>query len=183
MGRADGTRFAAVAQETNSEAEYVREVEARLVGESGFMLFSEFDHGAWIGKFGIHRRVLRWILGNPLIAITMLRHDIGAGLFVPVEILLTDRLKEQGSTVTYVRPSSLIAVEDNPQLLAAAQALDTKLHMLITRATQENQVSLRRPERSGGAPFRFLLPGKVRAEVSALYFKSWLKVCTMSFRS
>jgi hypothetical protein len=65
MGRADGTRFAAVAQETNSEAEYVREVEARLVGESGFMLFSEFDHGAWMNKFGIHRRVLRWILGNP----------------------------------------------------------------------------------------------------------------------
>jgi uncharacterized protein (DUF302 family) len=135
MGRADGTRFAAVAQETNSEADYVREVEARLVGESGFMLFSEFDHGAWIGKFGIHRRVLRWILGNPLIAITMLRHDIGAGLFVPVEILLTEQLEEQGSTITYVRPSSLIAVEDNPQLLAAAQALDTKLHMLITRAT------------------------------------------------
>ena len=135
MGRADGTRFAAVAQETNSEAEYVREVEARLVGESGFMLFSEFDHGAWINKFGIHRRVSRWILGNPLIAITMLRHDIGAGLFVPVEILLTDRLEEPGSTVSYVRPSSAIAVEENPPLLAAAQALDAKLDMLITRAT------------------------------------------------
>jgi len=97
--------------------------------------FSEFDHGAWINKFGIHRRVSRWILGNPLIAITMLRHDIGAGLFVPVEILLTDRLEEPGSTVSYVRPSSAIAVEENPPLLAAAQALDAKLDMLITRAT------------------------------------------------
>jgi len=135
MGRADRTRFEAVAQATNSETEYVRMVEARLVGESGFMLFSEFDHGAWLKKFGIHRRILRWILGNPLIAITMLRHDLGAGLFVPVEILLTDRPEEQGSSVSYVRPSSLIAVEDNPPLLAAAQALDAKLDLLITRGT------------------------------------------------
>ena len=99
------------------------------------MLFSEFDHGAWINKFGIHRRVLRWILGNPLIAITMLRHDIVAGLLLPFEILLTDRLAESGSTVSYVRPSSVIAVEENPPLLAAAQALDSKLQTLITRAT------------------------------------------------
>jgi uncharacterized protein (DUF302 family) len=135
MGRADRDRFEAVAQTANSEAEYVRLIEAGFVGESGFMLFSEFDHGAWLKKFGLHRRALRWILGNPLIAITMLRHDIGAGLFVPVEILLTDRPEEQGSSVSYVRPSSAIAVEDNPQLLAAAQALDAKLDMLITRAT------------------------------------------------
>jgi uncharacterized protein (DUF302 family) len=135
MGRADRDRFEAVAQAANSEAEYVRLIEAGFVGESGFMLFSEFDHGAWLKKFGLHRRALRWILGNPLIAITMLRHDIGAGLFVPVEILLTDRPEEQGSSVSYVRPSSAIAVEDNPPLLAAAQALDAKLDMLITRAT------------------------------------------------
>ena len=115
--------------------EALQPVQARLVGESGFMLFSEFDHGAWIKKFGIHRRVLRWILGNPLIAITMLRHDIGAGLFVPVEILLTDRPEEPGSTVSYVRPSSVIVVEENPPLLAAAQVLDIKLQTLITRAT------------------------------------------------
>lgn len=135
MGRADRDRFEAVAQAANSEAEYARLIEAGFVGESGFMLFSEFDHGAWLKKFGLHRRALRWILGNPLIAITMLRHDIGAGLFVPVEILLTDRPEEQGSSVSYVRPSSAIAIEDNPPLLTAAQALDAKLDMLITRAT------------------------------------------------
>jgi len=34
MGRADGTRFAAVAQETNSEAEYVRAVEGDEDGKN-----------------------------------------------------------------------------------------------------------------------------------------------------
>ena len=61
------------------------------VGPSGFMLFGLFDHGAWITKAGIDRKALRVILGNPLIAITMLRHDVTAGLFAPVEVLLTRR--------------------------------------------------------------------------------------------
>jgi hypothetical protein len=52
------------------------------------MLFSEIDRGTRIERFGIKRRVLRWILGNPLFAITRIRHDIAASLFVPVEILL-----------------------------------------------------------------------------------------------
>ncbi len=52
----------------------------RCVGASGFVLFGEIDHGAWIAKYGIRRRALRWIFGNPLIAITMLRHDLQAGL-------------------------------------------------------------------------------------------------------
>ena len=36
------------------------------------MLFGLFNHGGWITKAGIDRKVLRVILGNPLIAITML---------------------------------------------------------------------------------------------------------------
>ena len=35
------------------------------------MLFHEIDHGEWLPVFGIKLKVMRWILGNPLIAITM----------------------------------------------------------------------------------------------------------------
>jgi uncharacterized protein (DUF302 family) len=124
-----------LAQKVSSEEEYVRDVSTRFVGESGFMLFSEIDHGAWIERFGIKRRVLRWILGNPLIAITMIRHDVAAALFVPVEILLAERPGGQGATVIYVRPSSLMAIGDSLDLLTAAQALDAKLNSLICRST------------------------------------------------
>lgn len=92
-----------MAQKATSEADYARELE-QLVGSSGFMLFSEIDHGGWIAKFGIKRKTLRWILGNPLIAITMIRHDIAAGLFAPVELLLTEKIGGQGAIVFYVRP-------------------------------------------------------------------------------
>ncbi|OBF11490.1 DUF302 domain-containing protein [Mycobacterium sp. 852002-10029_SCH5224772] len=103
------------------------------VGPSGFMLFGTVDHSAWITKAGVDRKALRVILGNPLIAITMLRHDVSAGLFAPVELLLTDN--GTGSSVTYVKPSSLMVVEPNPELLSAAKELDAKLAALAEKVT------------------------------------------------
>ncbi len=86
------------------------------------------------GKAGIERKAARVIIGNPLIAITMLRHDVAAGLFAPVELLLLD---EDGgrSSLTYVKPSSLMVVEPNPELLGAAEELDAKIAALATRVT------------------------------------------------
>jgi uncharacterized protein (DUF302 family) len=106
-----------------------------LVGESGFMLFAEIDHGGWLPKFGIEQRTMRLIIGNPLYAITMIRLDITAGLFAPVELLVTENIDWAGAKVTYVRPSSLMVVEDNLPLLAAVQALDGKLLELVAKAT------------------------------------------------
>lgn len=103
----------------------------KYVGPSGFMLFALLDHGAWIRKAGIERRELRVILGNPLIAITMIRHDVTAGLFAPVELLILD--EPGGSSLTYVKPSSLMVIEPNPPLLAAAEALDAKLAALAAK--------------------------------------------------
>ena len=82
-----------LANEPISERDFSRRVEERYVGKSGFMLFAEMDHGGWLPKFGIDQRVVRWILGNPLLAITMIRHDITAGLFAPVELLVVEELK------------------------------------------------------------------------------------------
>lgn len=100
------------------------------------MLFGSFDHGGWITKAGIHRKVLRLVVGNPLIAITMIRHDVTAGLFAPVELLLTDEANG-GSALTYVVPSSLMVVEPNPPLLAAARELDAKLAALAANVAAD----------------------------------------------
>jgi uncharacterized protein (DUF302 family) len=118
---------------TDSWQSYQERVQSH-VGPSGFMLFALFDHGAWITKAGIDRKALRVILGNPLIAITMLRHDVTAGLFAPVEMLLVDE-GEGRSSLTYVTPSSLMVVEPNPELRSAAEELDAKLAALATKVT------------------------------------------------
>jgi uncharacterized protein (DUF302 family) len=125
-----------VATATEGWQSYRERVESR-VGPSGFMLFALIDHGAWITKAGIDRKVLRVILGNPMIAITMLRHDVSAGLFAPVEMLLVDE-GEGRSSLTYVKPSSLMVVEPNPELRSAAEELDAKLAALATKVTSES---------------------------------------------
>ena len=136
MGRTSTSEIVALAQADTTEAEFVRTVQERFEGESGFMLFAEIDHGGWLSKFQVHRRTVRWILGNPLIAFTMIRHDITAGLFAPVEILVTEAEGGQGTMVTYVRPSSLMVIEENPPLLAMATLLDAKFDALISSATR-----------------------------------------------
>ncbi|AKS35827.1 DUF302 domain-containing protein [Mycolicibacterium goodii] len=114
-------------------ASYERAVQA-FVGPYEFMLFAVLDHGGWIGKAGIDRQVLRVVIGNPLIAITVLRHDVTAGLFAPVELLLTSE-DDGRSALTYVKPSSLMVVEPNPELQTAATALDDKLAALAKAVT------------------------------------------------
>ena len=121
------------ANAADSWESYQRQVEPH-VGPSGFMLFALFDHGAWIKKAGIDRKVLRVIFGNPMIAITMLRHDVQAGLFAPVEALVADE-GDGRSSLTYVKPSSLMVIEPNPQLLSAAEELDAKVAALAAKVT------------------------------------------------
>jgi len=137
MGSTDIPEVVRLAQEPISQQEFVHRVNERFVGPSGFMLFAEIDHGGWLHKFGIQRQTVRWVLGNPLIAITMIRHDITAGLFAPVDILITEVESGRGATIAYVRPSSLMVVKDNPPLLDAAKVLDEKLDALIATAISE----------------------------------------------
>jgi uncharacterized protein (DUF302 family) len=119
--------------DTETRAEFEKRVEKHL-GSSGFMLFAEIDHGRWIQKFGIKRRLLRWIIGNPLIAITMIQHDYTAGLFVPIDLLLAENDDGVGCNITYAVPSSLIMFEKNPQLRSAAEILDAKFESLVAEA-------------------------------------------------
>lgn len=128
----------ALAASASSAEEFHQQVTQRFVGASGFMLFAEIDHGKWISKYGIHRRVLRIIMGNPLIAITMMSHDLSVGLFAPVEILLVDHATDSGCSLHYVRPSTLMLIERNAELAAAAKELDRKLDLLIADITGLN---------------------------------------------
>jgi len=106
--------------------------------QSGFMLFAEFDYHQWLGLYGIQRKLARWILGNPVIAITMIQHDLEAALFAPVELLLVEDENREGVTIIYDLPSSLMVTRENPPLLEAAATLDAKLQDLVTEVTSRS---------------------------------------------
>src|SRR5262249_20869 len=75
MGNRSVPEVVALAKQVITQAEFIEKAEERVVGKSGFMPFHDIDHGGWLPRFGINRRTVRWILGNPLIAITMIRLD------------------------------------------------------------------------------------------------------------
>lgn len=81
----------------------------------------------------------RFILGNPLIAITMLERDINAGLFVPVEVLIVEDEEGKGCRVVYMLPSGLVAGYEGAsrELVEAARQLDEKLEVMIRDVTQD----------------------------------------------
>ncbi|TGO21613.1 hypothetical protein BPAE_0210g00180 [Botrytis paeoniae] len=128
-----------VSYDEKNKEEFIEGVEA-AVGPQGFMIFGEINHGSWLPLFNINSNpqlgLKRIILGNPLIAITMLSQSsksLDAGLFVPVEILVRQLSGEEGTEITWQVPSTLIAATDrgNNELLTAAQVLDGKLEELI----------------------------------------------------
>src|SRR5258708_39682085 len=115
------------------EASYNKEIATQYAGPSGFMRLASLDHGSWIGRFGVKRRSVGWIFGNPVVALTMLRHDISAGLFVPIELLVTEEEDGGGAILTYLRPSSLIVIDPKAhELQEAAGKLDAGPQLVVS---------------------------------------------------
>ena len=78
-----------------------------------------------------------YVLGNPLIAQTMLQHDLSGALHIPPRILVTEKADRSGTRVIYDDPASTIPVPlsegntVNSELQAAGGSLGEKLEGLI----------------------------------------------------
>ncbi len=76
-----------------------------------------------------------WVVGNPLFALQMTQHDIRAGLYAPLRVLLYE--DERGRTcLEYDRPSSLFRQFQNDRISPTAAMLDKKLEALIAAAVE-----------------------------------------------
>ncbi|ARO54081.1 hypothetical protein B2G69_07940 [Methylorubrum zatmanii] len=95
-------------------------------GSSGFMSFLPVDHGKWLSWVGIEGKCVMFVLGNPLIAQTMMRHSMAVGLNVPVRLAIYEDA-DGGTRVAYDLPSSLMSTIDDGRVHDAALKLDAKL--------------------------------------------------------
>ena len=117
------------------DAEKVRAQIEAMVGPSGFMLFRTSDHGALLRLAGQKKKAIQYLVGNPLFAIQMTQHDIRAGLYAPLRVLLYEN--EHGKTcVEYDKPSSLFGQFDNAKVTDIATMLDRKMEQLVAKAIQ-----------------------------------------------
>jgi uncharacterized protein (DUF302 family) len=101
------------------------------LGKTGLMLFMELDHGAVIRKATDRDkpRMVRLIVGNPLIMQQMARHVPDAGSYAPVTVLVDER--SDGVHISYDRMASLLAPYRNSEALAVARDLDKKVETLL----------------------------------------------------
>jgi uncharacterized protein (DUF302 family) len=134
VGSVEETGFPALLAATKSAEEFETSVHSRE-GTGGFMRFLTVDHGAWLARIGLNARARMYTIGNPLIARTMLEHDIAAGLNVPVRLMIYEDAASRTTRLAYDLPSSLMSGLQNENVAAAAKKLDAKLIALAIHAT------------------------------------------------
>src|SRR6266516_2469293 len=134
VGSVEETGFPALLAATKNAEEFETSVHSRE-GTSGFMRFLTVNHGAWLARIGLIARARMYTTGNPLIARTMLEHDIAAGLNVPVRLMIYEDAVSRTTRLAYDLPSSLMSGLQNEKVAAAAKKLDAKLITLAIHAT------------------------------------------------
>jgi uncharacterized protein (DUF302 family) len=104
-------------------------------GAQELMIFSVLDHGAALNMVGARRNAKQYLIGNPLTAIQMSRHDIRAALYAPLRVLVYE--KKAGQTIVeYDQPSSLFGQFGREDVTHVALTLDTKLENVLAQAAE-----------------------------------------------
>ncbi len=113
----------------------LEEVVRRAVGSSGLMEFVRFDAGEVLRKESAQGpRVLRLIVGNPIIMKQMAMTVPDAASYAPVTILVDERA--DGVHLSYDSMESLIAPYASRTALLVARDLDAKIETLLEEAAQ-----------------------------------------------
>jgi hypothetical protein len=108
------------------------------VGPSGLMEFLRFDHGQFLRKAQSPAapiatpRIIRLVMGNPLIMMAMAKHVHDAGSYAPVTLLIDER--DDGVHLSYDTMASFLSGYGNPDALKVARELDTKVEALMIAA-------------------------------------------------
>jgi uncharacterized protein (DUF302 family) len=133
VGHPDMAEFWKSTRQAQSDAELQSTIEKGL-GPTGLMLFAEFDHGAVVrsGTGRATTRMIRFIIGNPLIMREMAKHVPDAGSYAPVTVLVDERA--DGVHLSYDRMASLLAPYNNSEALKVARDLDEKVEALLSAA-------------------------------------------------
>jgi hypothetical protein len=134
-GRFDPTAFRQGADAV-STAQLIQNME----GEQGLMIFAKQDHGLLLTLHGAPRKALRYHIGNPMIAFSMTKLDVRAGLYAPLTVLVYD-IDAQTTGVEFDLPSTLFGQFGNADVTKVGLELDAKLTKLIEKAVESAKAS------------------------------------------
>jgi uncharacterized protein (DUF302 family) len=133
FGHPDMAEFGSSTHEARSFAQLKSAVEEGL-SKVGLMLFMQLDQGAVVRKETGRQtpKMIRFVIGNPLIMKEMAKHVPDAGSYAPVTVLVDERA--DGVHLSYDRMASLLAPYGNRDALQVARNLDNKIEDLLRQA-------------------------------------------------
>lgn len=131
VGQPDMTEFFKETRATTSFRDLERVVK-RGLGRTDLMLFAEFDLGDILRQETDSNtpKIMRLVIGNPLIMKEMVKHVPDAGSYAPVTILIDER--PDGVHISYDKMASHLRPYGNAAALAVAQSLDAKITALLS---------------------------------------------------
>lgn len=97
-------------------------------------IFGFRDHGALLAIAGLRRRAVQYDIGNPLTASNMTRHQLSAGLYAPVRVLLHED-SDGVVAFEYDRPASIFGQFRDDKVNAVARQLDQDLQSSLELAS------------------------------------------------
>jgi uncharacterized protein (DUF302 family) len=135
VGQPDVAELARTSQNAVTFEELENTIRKGL-GHSGLMQFIELDLGVYLRKeTGLDSpKIVRLLIGNPLIMKEMAKHVPDAGSYAPVTILIDER--PDGVHLSYDRMASLLAPYGNAKARAVARDLDAKIEALLREAAE-----------------------------------------------
>ena len=134
VGQSDMVDFFRTTRAANSFPDLERIVQSGL-GRTGLMLFAEFDLGDILRCESGSKtpKIIRLVVGNPLIMKEMVKHVPDAGSYAPVTVLIDERT--DGVHVSYNKMESYLLPYGNSAALAVARNLDAKITNLLRECT------------------------------------------------
>src|SRR5215510_3309545 len=138
IGHPDMAEFTKSTHQAHSFAELKSAVEKGL-SKAGLMLLMQLDQGAVVRKETGQDtpRIIRLLIGNPLIMKEMAKHVPDAGSYAPVTVLVDER--PDGVHLSYDKMASFLAPYRNSDALTVARDLDSKLEKLLQESAVKNK--------------------------------------------
>ena len=106
-----------------------------LQGDAGLVIFSVAAHGDWLQIRSGTRHAVQYVIGNVLVSTQMTQHELAAGLYAPLRIMLYEN-KAGTATFEYDRPSTLFGQYGNESVTAVAKELDQKIYDALIKAAK-----------------------------------------------
>jgi len=135
IGQPDMSAFRREMTSATTSAELEKLV-CQAVGSSDLMEFIRFDAGEILRKERSEKqpRILRFVVGNPLIMSEMAKTVPDAAAYAPVTILVDERA--DGVHLSYDSMASVLAPYRNELALKVARSLDSKIILMLKAAAE-----------------------------------------------